>query len=384
MKYISSLFTLLCIALAFSACEKAEDLPYYDEGKAVTLTASSTALTPAPADSGKTVLTLSWTNPEYPFDASKTKYTVQLDVAGNNFSDPITRVVRGKLDTTFTGAELNAFATNHFWEFNKSYNMEARVIASYENNNDQQFSNVVALKYTPYKVPPKVALPETGHLYLVGNINGWSNPVAVPELELAQIDETTFGGIFHFSGGGEYLILPVNGSWDQKYAIRDNNVPGAAEGGDFGKGSDEINANFPAPAEAGWYKIVLDFQHGKYTVTPWTGEYTGQLFIVGGATPGDWSNPVPVPSQQFTRLNSAEFELNLEFKGGSAYLLLPVNGSWDHKYSVRDETAAGLPLSGAIGYNLPKDIPGPAEAGMYKIHVNFAAGNQGTIRLTKQ
>ena len=67
------------------------------------------------------------------------------------------------------------------------------------------------------------------------------------------------------SGGNEYLMLPVNGDWSHKYACK-NNPAGTTPntGGDFGY---DFNDNFPGPAASGNYKIQVDFQRGKFTVT---------------------------------------------------------------------------------------------------------------------
>lgn len=56
------------------------------------------------------------------------------------------------------------------------------------------------------------------------------------------------------------------------------------------------------------------------------------LYIVGSATPGGWNNPVPVPSQQLTKVGSTKFTIALTLNAGQSYLLLPVNGDWSAKY----------------------------------------------------
>jgi hypothetical protein len=93
---------------------------------------------------------------------------------------------------------------------------------------------------------------------------------------------------------------------------------------------------------------------------------------VGSATPGGWNNPVPVPSQQFTRLNSSQWELTLSLNASQEYLILPVNGDWGNKYSVANKSLAGLSAGGEFGYNLPDNIPGPSIVGNHKIQLNFA------------
>jgi hypothetical protein len=98
----------------------------------------------------------------------------------------------------------------------------------------------------------------------------------------------------------------------------------------------------------------------------------GKLFLVGNATPGGWSNPVPVPSQQFARISATLYELTVQLNPGS-YLFLPINGFWGAKYG-------GL---GANNTNNPAgddfkpeggDMIAPAVSGLYKITVDFQRG----------
>ena len=371
------------MAAIIVACDKADTLPLYSNGTASTLSPSSTTIAPAPADSNKTVLTLSWTSPKYATDSSKYKYTIEIDSAGKNFSKPYTRVETGKLSSSFTAKELNNFLVGRGYAFNAPVDMEIRMTSSYANNNERLTSNIIKVKMTPYKVPPKVALPTSGRLFLVGSATaggdatGWNNPVPTPAQEFARLDETTFGGVFQITGGKEYLLLPVNGDWGHKYAVADNSVPGLSQGGSFGF---DFSQNFPGPATSGLYKIIVDFQSGKFTVTPYAGVLPSSLYIVGDATPGGWNNPVPVPSQQLTRINSAVYEITLPLTGGKEYLLLPVNGDWSHKFAVANKGLAGLSSGGSFGYDLSDNFPGPAASGTYKITVNFVTN---TFKVTQ-
>jgi hypothetical protein len=373
MKFLNKI-GLLAVAIFFmvSACEKVPDLPLYSEGIEPVLSSSAATLAPLPADSNKTVLTLNWTSPEFATDSATFRHIVQIDSAGRNFSKATSTVLIGKRTLSLTAKELNNIMLGYGFEFNKPYNMDMRVISSHNNNNERRFSNTIKLTATPYKIPPKVSLPSTGKLYLVGDASqgGWSNPVPVPTQELTKIDETTYGGIFNLVGGKQYLVLPLNGNWDNKYSVASNTLPGLSAGGDFGF---NLSDNFPGPAASGWYKLVLDFQTGKFTVTPFTQQHglPDSLYIVGDATPGGWNNPVPTPSQKFTRINSTKFEISsIAMTSGKAYLLLPENGNWGKKFGAVDDQAPGVKAAGPFkpeGAN----IPAPDVTGNYKVSVDF-------------
>jgi starch-binding outer membrane protein SusE/F len=365
-------FLLTGVVLFLLACNKVDDLPYYDDAQAPTLTASVATIAPAATDSNNVALRLSWTDPRHSTDSANVKYTIQLDSAGKNFATARSFVVMGnQLSREFIAKELNTVLLSYNYAFNQPVDMEVRVISSYANNNEPKVSNTVKLRMTPYKVPPKVALPASGKLFLVGSATqgGWANPVPTPSQEFARLDETTFAGVFQLNGGSEYLVLPVNGDWTNKYSVSGNTTPGLNQGGNFGF---NFNDNFPGPTTAGWYKIVLDFQQGKFTVTPYGQALPTDLYIVGNATAGGWNNPVPVPSQRFTRINSSVWQLTLPLIGGGEYLLLPVNGDWNAKYGAMGGNGSNNPTADefkAGGGNLIA----PAASGTYKLTYNFAA-----------
>lgn len=370
MKHLNKIWLLALGLLVMVACEKKEDLPFFDNGAAPALTSSAATIAPPVSDSNKVVLTLNWTDPGFATPTQKSKYIVQIDSSGRNFSKAVSRELFDSLNTSFLAKELNNILLGWGFEYNKAYDIDFRVISSYANNNDQKVSNTLKVNIKTYKIPPKVAVPSSGKLYIVGDATagGWTNPVPTPTQELTKIDSVTYGGIFNLIGGKQYLILPVNGDWGFKYSVVSNTVPGLSSGGDFGANHSD---NFPGPATSGLYKIVLNFQSGKFTVTPFTQQHglPDNLFIVGDATPGGWNNPVPTPSQQFTRVNSTKFELTVSLINGKNYLFLPENGNWGKKFGAVNNLDP-IKLGGPFKPE-GQDMPSPDAAGNYKISVDF-------------
>jgi starch-binding outer membrane protein SusE/F len=377
LKYFSF---LIAIAVVFTACDKKDTLPAFAKGTTPVLTASATTIAPVAADSNNTALTLNWTFPKYATDSATIKYVIEIDSTTKNFANPYSIIVNGAITKSFIAKELNSILLSKGYAFNVPVDMDVRVISSYQNNNERLISNTVTIKMTPYKIPPKVALPASGKLFIVGSATqgGWTNPVPLPSQELARIDETTFGGIFQLNAGGSYLFLPVNGDWSAKYGFNgpnnSNNVNGdnlKAEGGDM-----------MAPAANGLYKIIVDFQQGKFTVTPFTQQHglPTELYIVGDATPGGWANPVPVPSQKFTRLNATTFEIaSLALTSGKKYLFLPTNGDWSRKYGSSG-AASNTKLDGTFA---PEggDMDSPDVSGNYKITFNILNNTYKLVKL---
>lgn len=367
MNLLKIFVAFLLMGTVLVSCDKKDSLGNYGPGSAPALTASSSNFAVTAADSTTKSFALSWTDPNYASNGpANTRYIIELDSATRNFSAPQTVMVVGQLSDSILAKDLNAIMLSLGFKINMPGTMEIRVKSSYNNYNETLISNVVSVSMTAYKIPPKVVLPASGHLFLVGDASqgGWNNPVPVPDQEFAQLDETTFAGVFNLNGGKNYLVLPVNGDWGHKYAVSSASAP--VSGGDFDY---DLSSNFNGPATSGWYTITLDFQAGRYTVTPFTGVLPSNLFLVGDATLGGWNNPVPVPSQQFTRVNSSVWTITASLNGGKNYLMLPVNGDWSHKYAVAN---ANVPASGgAFGYDLSTNFNGPATDGTYTITANF-------------
>jgi hypothetical protein len=364
-------FPALLFFAVFAACTKQTNT-YFHNGSAPVLKSSVMTVAAKPADSLKNALVLSWTNPKYATDSSTIKYILQIDSSGRNFSRAVSISVTGALSDSLSAKQINTIALGFGFAYNVAYKMDVRLISSYANNNEQYTSNTIILTVTPYVIPPKIAPPSSGALFLVGDASqgGWNNPVPVPTQQFEKIDSVTYGGVFNLNGGKQYLMLPVNGDWSNKYSVADNTVPGLSSGGSFGY---NLSSNFPGPSAAGWYKIIVSFQQGTFTVTPYTQVLPDSLFMVGDATPGGWSNPVPDPSQAFTRLNSSQFTLTLSLTGGKQYLMLPVNGSWSAKFAVADNSISGLSAGGNFGYYTSggANFPAPANNGTYKITADF-------------
>ena len=65
MKKFLSLFSIVfTAAMFFAGCSKVDDLPMYENGTAVTLTASKTAVVATAADSTTNVVVFNWTSPK--------------------------------------------------------------------------------------------------------------------------------------------------------------------------------------------------------------------------------------------------------------------------------------------------------------------------------
>lgn len=99
---------------------------------------------------------------------------------------------------------------------------------------------------------------------------------------------------------------------------------------------------------------------------------TGELWIVGDATPEGWNNPT-TEAQKLTRVDLTKWEITIQLNGGKHFLIIPENGQWK-KYSVADNSVDGLWQGGKFGQELSDDFPSPPTSGLYKISLDFVLG----------
>src|SRR4030095_2433947 len=107
MKHLNKFWLLALGLLILIACEKKEALPFFENGDAPALTSTAATLAPPVSDSDKVVLTLNWTDPEFATATQKTKYIVQIDSSGRNFSKAVTFELMDSLSKSFRAKDLN-------------------------------------------------------------------------------------------------------------------------------------------------------------------------------------------------------------------------------------------------------------------------------------
>ena len=272
MKHILKTLLFLVLAGSLFSCEKDENQVIYEGGMAPVLSASSASVPLSFINKDQTAFTLNWTNPDYKFTTGLSSqdvvYTIEIDTVGANFTNPQkqTLTVAKDLSKTFTQGEFNNYLLNQLLLVpDISHQLEIRISSSLAFNNAKLVSNVLKLIVKPFSIPPVVAPPASGRLFMVGNASpgGWNNPVPEPAQEFTRVSNTLFQLIVNISPGGSYLLLPVNGSWSAKYGGTGGNNSNNVNGGDFkAEGGDLL-----APSVSGAHKIVVDFQRGKFTVT---------------------------------------------------------------------------------------------------------------------
>jgi hypothetical protein len=273
MKHLSKIFLFSVLLFAVASCEKDEHKIYFEGGTAPVLTSSVAGTIPMSfKDAAKEAVVLSWTNPDYKFttgvSSQDVSYLLEIDTTGSNFTNPKRRTlsIKSALSKTITQGELNDYLLNTLeLKPEMPHAVEMRVTASLTGNAEPLSSNVLAFTITPYTIPPKVAPPASGTLFIIGDATpgGWDNPVPAPAQEFTQISPTLYEITITLTGGKSYLFIPVNGSWDAKFGFTGDKNKNNTNGDDLKAGGNDLKA----PDASGTYKIQVNFQTGKFTLT---------------------------------------------------------------------------------------------------------------------
>jgi starch-binding outer membrane protein SusE/F len=276
-KIIKHLFFLSMLAALVASCKKDEHKIFFMGGSNLVLSSSVTSdtLPLSYLNKDNAALTLKWTNPNYEFttgiSSQDVNYQVEIDTTGSNFTSPKKQTisVNKDLSLSITQGQFNDYLLNQLQLTpGIAHHVEIRVTSFLKNSSEPMMSNVLKYVVTPYAIPPKITPPSTGTLFIVGSATpgGWSNPMTVdPKTQqFTQVSPTLYTITIMLTGGGEYKFIAVNGSWNEQWSIASADDPTEVNGGDFVFNG----ANVLAPAASGKYTISVDFQRGKFSVTP--------------------------------------------------------------------------------------------------------------------
>ena len=259
LTYVTALFTFM------QSCDDVERVFYNDAAETV-LSLSDDNLTLSDDNGANEILTLTWSDPDYGFDAAAL-YSVQMDVQGGDFSFPQIISVGSSLEKIFTVEELNAKLLSLSMTPGEEGVAIFRIKATLSEY-QEIFSNTVSLNVTPYSS----LLDLSTNLGVVGSATpgGWGNE-NIPDL---QFYTTSMTDVYV-----AYVTLR-----DGEIKFRNNNDWAENWGDDGNDGTlDSYGANIAV--SAGTYKIEVNFSSMTYTMEAYS------WGLVGSATPNQWNGP---------------------------------------------------------------------------------------------
>lgn len=269
-----------------ASCKKEGTLVKATSGTPGALTANTNtlALNKAMVSDTTTVITFNFTKANFGFSAAVTN-TLQIDAVSDNWANPTTF-------TLGTGVYSQGFSTGVFNSLILKLNLPAgvaspvnvRVVHSLGPNVTPVYSNTLALTVTPFDL--------TSWVYLPGAYEGssWPNPGPLEDSLVSVTGNGVYVGIINFpAGANQFLVIPVKGSWTNKWATNFASSNPTGNSVTYPVTYNGAN-NFYAPVAAGYYLITLDTNGNTISIVP-ADFYT----IIGSAPPGTaWNNDYPM------------------------------------------------------------------------------------------
>lgn len=321
-------------------------------------------------------LTFNWSTGTNKGTGAAIAYTLQIDLAGNDFSDPLLIPVEAektRYSYTIDHGTLNNRLLEQGLSAGETYELQARVIADVADGDVAAQIATTAFSVTTYK-------PVSSQLFLVGDAtpNGWDIKKAT-----ALTASTSERGVFTWEGplteGNFKFAVSRDDCFCQDFYTKDPNDDGIIVYNEGGSGEDLQWT----VTEADNYRVRVDLLNKTFSMEPVEDAPFDQLWIVGNATESDWDidNPAAFTRSEedpfvFTyegNLNPGNFKILAGETGdfcGEWYRPLedgqaPVDGSVkqragcepDYKWTVTEETAGRYIVSLNTGNNTIKFTP---------------------------
>lgn len=366
-KTIKNLIIGLLSVAVIAGCKKVADLPYYENGTAITLTADKTAVTPAPADSLVKVINFSWTDPGYKQDTSLYKFVLEIDSTGRNFVKENIKVVTGSKSTSLTGKELNAILLGYGFTLGTPYDLDIRVTSSYGNNNESYKSNVLKVRVTPYNDPSVLTTTATTVVCSIATSTQQANVFNWSRSFNGYTGNVTY--TIQYDSAGKNFAVPKQiaigtNLYTKAMIQKDLNETGlncGIAGGAVGKVDYRIKA-VTAQGATSYSNTV------SITITT----YAMKLYLVGGSSPAGWTPAAATPLMPDTRFPGTFFTYAYLNSGGGGIKFLTENTDWNTPTQTIFGDANGSGTSGTItssgggnNINVPTD-------GVYRITVDLS------------
>jgi len=279
-KQITRFFTTSILAmLVLASCKKNEALVTSNGGQPGALTANQSTLVldkTRLSDTTK-VVQFSFSPANYGFSAAATN-TLQIDLAGDNWVHPMSTTLGTKVYSQgYSTSDFNSLLLKLNLPAGKASNVNIRVVNSISSSLSPVYTNVVSMTVTPFNL--------TSFVYVPGAYEGWANPGPLEDSLVSVTGNGIYVGIINFTAGNnQFLLLPVKGSWANKYATTQSPATGTTATYTTEYVSSGGN-NFYAPSTPGQYLLTYNANNNTLSIVP-----ADFYSIIGPGSPGaSWS-----------------------------------------------------------------------------------------------
>lgn len=320
-------------------------------------------------------LNFTWSSGSNRGTGAAIKYTLEIDLAGNDFSNPVLTLVEGAKNQYLASIDygsLNHRLLNSGLDPDNTYELEARLTAEVSDASVADHVSKQEFSVVTYK-------PVSSSLYIVGDAtpNGWSISNAV---ELSAANQR---GVFIYEGGlseGNFKFA-VNRDecfcqdFYTKHSDNDNEIV-------YNEGGSGEDLQWTIPEE-GKYRLRIDLLNKTIEITPIEDAPFSALFIVGDATENGWNVDDPSGFIQ-SELDPFVFTYEGNFAPGKFKIFAGPMGDWCgdwYRPQVDEEALENGTVVQATGCEPDNTwLVTEETTGRYRISLNTA---NNTIRFMK-
>ena len=343
--HISLLAAVIGLASCLLSCQKEEVRAVVIPGAAPSLSLNQAAVVLTEDQADNTVLTLSWSAPDYGYQAA-IEYTAEFALAGTDFAASREQTVGTSLQLAFTGAALNTLALQLGLVPGTAGSLDVRLKSDVNPEIETLLSEVKQVSITPYLV-----FVDYPALYMPGSYQGWTPDQA--KTVVSVNDDNNYEGFVYFADPEVEFKFTDEPDWN-------HGIYGDESGGNSG--------NLASPgdnikiAESGYYRMRANLNDLTWsaTKTAWG--------LIGSATPDEWNSDQDMEYQAETET----WLITLDLVAGE--MKFRANDDWGINLGDND-TDLSLEYDGA---NIPV-----AEDGNYTITLNLAVGGNYTYSVSK-
>jgi hypothetical protein len=232
---------------------------------------------------------------------------------------------------------------------NKESSLEIRLKTMVSENILPVYSNVIAMKVTPYLVS---SVPDYPSLFVVGSHQGWS-PATAPAIRSAKNDGA-YEGFVNFPEAKTEFKLTTARDWDHPAY------------GDGGPGLLSTTGGNVVQEGAGYYMIKFNDKTLAWSAvkTTWA--------MIGNATPGGWDADTPLTYDAQAQVWKATVTLT---GGDGKEFKFRANGEW--AIDLGAGSSEGVLSFGGKNFMLE-------ESGTYDVTLDLSNGAYYMYKLTKK
>lgn len=368
MKKIFKILAVACVGVLMVSCEKDEDQAVINETATAKLSSDKSTIILNEVTANDAAINFTWTKPTFNI-AVVSSQQIELGIKGNNFKKSATVDFPNEITSgAITHAAMNAAMYSIGATPDVVNDIEARLKTSV--GSAAFYSNVIALKVTPYTPNPDLVYPKInvpgGYAGAAGYAD-WT-PGNSPNLFSPGKDSQYRGFIYVTSANSEYKFT-INQDW-----AGDKGDDGTFTGKLVESGEVNIKA-----ATAGAYYIKTDWAANTYS------SIIANFGIIGDATPTGWGSDTNFVYNPATK----KYEIASIMLSSTGLFKFRANDDWAMKFQPASSEQTLTSGKGVVTYlNTENTVTGDPNykvdvAGNYKVELDLHNSANYKLTLTK-